>query len=661
MTTVAQVGVRGFGRIHLERIDRLVDLGRITLAATADPGGPPDGRDVPWYEDLGQLLPRHDVDIVSIATPIGTHAALSTAAMRAGAHVMLEKPPVASLTEFWRLLRTVKETGRAVQVGFQSLGSAGVARMRELLMDGTLGEVTAINARGAWVRDRAYYGRAAWAGKRTVRGERVADGVATNPLAHAIATALAIARTTGIDDLVTVTTEMYHAHDIEADDTSFVRIDLADGPPICAALTLCATEQVPPTVSLVGTRGTAEFSYTTDELTLTVDGTSTHEAFGRTDLLENLVDHLSTGQPLLVPLDETVGFTCVLEATQDRSAPRGITPHHVTWVGEDDGAHPVVAGIEHWLDEALRTQRGFAAAGAPWADAAAVETWYPRHSLAELALDGAVVAEYSDGSDIIPTSSPRPYLHPIRTLSGVRISESHPADHDWHCGLSFTMQDVNGVNFWGGRTYVRDRGYTWLGDQGAIRHARWIDRSPQHLEQELRWCGPIVDPLEHPIEPVELVETRRLDWWRDDERTWVLDADLHLASPTGQAVTLGGPGTNGRDVGYGGWQLRLRHCVDARVFGPGFTSADEVFGRTAPWVGWTATIDGRPVTVGMGHHDTEAEASDRWFVRQGGEWNGIGTALAWSEVVPVPLRRRYRLVVADGTLTADRLATLLRP
>lgn len=659
MTTVAQVGVRGFGRIHLERIDRLSGLGRVTLVATADPGGPPADRDLPWFAELDELLAAHPVDIVSLATPIGTHAPLASAAMRSGAHVMLEKPPVPSLDEFWRLLRTVKETGRSVQVGFQSLGSAGIPRLHALLLDGTLGEVTSINARGAWVRDRAYYARAAWAGRRVVDGVRVADGVVTNPLAHAIATALAVAGATGIDDLDTITTEMYHAHDIEADDTSFVRIDLAEGPPICAALTLCATEQVNPTITLVGARGTAEYSYTTDELVLTVDGRTTKETFARTDLLENLVDHLTSGTDLLVPLAESVGFTCVLEATQARPAPLALDPAHITWVGEADAAHPVVDRIEHWVDEALATQRGFLGAGAPWGHPDAVHTWRPRTDLGTLTIDGTTVANYADGSDIIPTSSPRPYLHPLRTLAGVRVSESHPADHDWHCGLSFTMQDVNGVNFWGGRTYVRDRGYTWLGDQGAITHTRWLDRSPTHLTQELRWAGPIVDPIEHPIEPVELVETRRLDWWRADAHTWVLDADLHLASPIGQAVTLGGPGTNGRDVGYGGWQLRLRHAEDVHVFGPGFDSAGEVFGKTAPWVARTGHVDGQLVTLVMAHLDEEGAASDRWFVRDGGEWDGIGTALAWSEVVAVPLRRRYRLVVADGALDADRVEGLV--
>ncbi len=658
-TTIAQVGVRGFGRVHLQRIDRLTELDRVRLVATADPGGPLDGSALPWYPTLAELLETHSPDITSIATPIGTHATLATQAMAAGSHVMLEKPPVASLTEFWQLLRAEKENRRVVQVGFQSLGSEGVARLRRLLTDGTLGTVTAIAVRGAWLRDRAYYARSPWAGRRSVDGRRVADGVVTNPLAHSIATALAVAGATRLDDITAITTELYHAHDIEADDTSFVRIELGDArPPICVALTLCASEQVPPTVTLVGERGRASYSYTTDELSLTLDGPTTHETYERTDLLENLVDHVTHGADLLAPLADTVGFMCVLEATQDRPAPRQIPAEHVDWQGEGDAAHPVVADIEHWLDRALEHGGGFAAAGAPWADASARHTWTHRTNLAELTIDGTVVAEYADGSDIMPLSSPRPYLHPIRTLAGVVVSETHPVDHDWHCGLSFTMQDVNGVNFWGGRTYVRDRGYTWLGDQGAITHVAWGDRDDQHLTQRLRWAGPIVEPVEGPIRPVELTEDRHLSWGRLAHDAWSLDVDITLTSPHGEAVTLGGPGTNGRDVGYGGWQLRLRPSEGVDVFGPDIDSAGAVFGRAAPWVGWRSTFDGAPVTLVMAHHDASAAESDRWFVRHG-EFDGIGTALAWSDTVPVPLRRRYRLVVADGHASALQVADWL--
>ena len=62
----------------------------------------------------------------------------------------------------------------------------------QVVAAGTLGEITGINARGSWLRDRAYYARAPWAGRRTLNGQRIADGVATNPLAHSIATALVV-------------------------------------------------------------------------------------------------------------------------------------------------------------------------------------------------------------------------------------------------------------------------------------------------------------------------------------------------------------------------------------------------------------------------------------------------------------------------------------
>lgn len=376
-TTIAQVGVRGFGLIHLERIDRLAALGRVELIATADPGGAGEGRDAPWYPSLTELLAHHAPDIVSIATPIGTHGTLAIEAMRAGCDVFLEKPPFASLAEFQQVMEVSEETGREVQIGFQSLGSAGVARLRDLIASGALGEINAINARGAWQRQRAYYARAPWAGRRTLDGRRVADGVVTNPLAHSVATALAVAGATDADALCRITTEMYHVHDIEADDTSFVRIELNDGPPVCAALTLVAPDQGTAMVTVVGTRGTASFEYTNDVLHLQVDGVTTHESFPRIDLLENFVDHLSGQAEALVPLGATVGFMAVLEATQDRADPVAIDPASVVWHGEGLAAFPVLRDVEYWLDQALAQQNGFAAAGAPWGDPAAVSVWRP--------------------------------------------------------------------------------------------------------------------------------------------------------------------------------------------------------------------------------------------------------------------------------------------
>lgn len=658
--TVAQVGARGFGRVHLERIERLSLAGRVQLVGIADPAGPSDLA-CPSFASLDDLLAAlpSPPDIVSIATPISTHLDLAMTAMSAGSHVFLEKPPVASLEEFWTLLRHQKETGRAIQIGFQSLGSAGVARLAGLVADGALGSDATVGARGVWVRDLAYFGRAAWAGRRTLDGRRIADGVVTNPLAHSLATAFAIAGIRDVDDIEAIETELYHAHAIEADDTSFVRVRRAAGAPVCAALTLCGPEQSPPEVVVQGSRGVARFSYSEDFLDLELDGHRTREVFERTCLLENLVDHLTSGAELLVSLASTVAFMCVLEATQDRPEPAAIPPSAVAWVGEGAEAHPVVEGVVTAIDEALRTGRGFAEQGLAWADAAARSTWRPRRVLATLAVEGCTVAEYADGSDMMPLSSPRPYLHPLRTRAGVRVSDAHPADHDWHCGLSLTMQDVNRVNFWGGRTFGRDGGYQWRRDQGVISHITFAEEAPGRLAETLVWRGPAIADADPDIDHIEVRETRALAWAGLGEHAWFLDAEFHLDAVAPASITLGGPGTNGRaDAGYGGYQLRLRRNRALRIWGPDAEGSEALFGRTAPWVAWTGDFGDGIATIVMAHLD-EASACDRWFVREG-EWQGIGTAIAWDAPAALPLVRRHRLILADGVLDTAAVELLVR-
>lgn len=373
---VAQVGARGFGLIHLARVDRLAGLGRCELVAIADPAGPVPGRDVAWYPSLAELLAAHEVDVVQLATPIGTHLALATEALAAGADVMLEKPPVASLADYYDLVAARDRAGRAVQIGFQSLASDAIARMAEIAAT-ELGELRQVRAYGAWLRTVAYFQRSPWAGKRRLNGARVSDGVGTNALAHAIATACAIVSLTDIADVERVETELYHAHPTQSDDTSWYRIVRRSGVPITAALTLVAPDQTDPTVTLVGANGRAELSYTTDEITVTVDGEVRHEQVGRTDLLENLIDHRQHGTSLLVPLERTLGYMAVLEATQDRSDPAQIDEQFLDWQGEGGDAHPVVEDVKAWMVAALDAGTGYGEVGAPWAKPEARATWAP--------------------------------------------------------------------------------------------------------------------------------------------------------------------------------------------------------------------------------------------------------------------------------------------
>ncbi|WP_432942679.1 Gfo/Idh/MocA family protein [Kribbella sp. CA-253562] len=398
---VAVAGVHGHGTWHVRHCTDLHAAGRIHLAAVADPqlaapgaasgsGGasastsPPapgaagGGRvtrveDLPAgtqvFADLERLLSSTEVDVVVISTPIHTHVPLAELALRAGADVLLEKPPAASLEEFERLQRVVEETGRACQVGFQVHGSKAARTMAEWVRDGRLGEIRGIGAVGTWIRNQEYWQRARWSGKRSLDGVPVVDGAVTNPFAHASATALLVDGSGTAEQVTIVETELYRANPIEADDTSTIRISTTRGTTIVAALTLCAEPPGgDPQIIVHGSRGRAVLTYPTDHLELTVDGVTTSASYERDDLLLNLIEHREDpAVELLAPLEQLGGFTKVLEAVRLSPPPREIDPALISWHGEGPERHPVVHDVNKWAGQAAESLALFSELGAPWA------------------------------------------------------------------------------------------------------------------------------------------------------------------------------------------------------------------------------------------------------------------------------------------------------
>jgi predicted dehydrogenase len=369
----------GYGLVHRRNLARLAAAGRTRLVAVADPAGRPDDLDpdVGWYPGLGELLAAESCDVVIVATPIHTHADLAEQAMLAGAHVYLEKPPVASLAQFRRLLELAEQTGRACQAGFQALGSLALPRIEELVAEGAIGEPTMITGIGVWSRTRAYFDRAAWSGRRRLGDRVVSDGVATNALAHAVAQALRVAGVRDLGAVDSVQTELYRANlDNESDDTSWIRVEAPGTLPVSCALTLCGPgNDQPPVTGVIGSSGRIELQYTQDLLTVDRGNGQQTEPYGRIDLLENLLDHLADGTELISPLTQSGAYMAVLEAIQ-ATDPLPLTDG-VTIEGSGSSAHPVIEDIDHLARQAAESGDGFAGAGAPWASTDARRTWTP--------------------------------------------------------------------------------------------------------------------------------------------------------------------------------------------------------------------------------------------------------------------------------------------
>jgi predicted dehydrogenase len=369
---VGIAGIHGHGAGHVATALDLERSGRIRLVAVADPRPPEGGLDgVAAYDDTERMLRDEALDVVVLSTPMHTHLPLAHAALHAGAHVLLEKPPTPTLADFERLVAASAETGRAVQIGFQSLGSSAIGAVRDLIDEGAIGDVVGSGALGTWPRTEQYWRRAPWAGRRTLDGAPVVDGAVTNPLAHAMATALAVAGATTTADVSDVELDLYRANEIEADDTSSLIVSLAAGGRLAAALSVTASRRSEPCVVVRGTRGRIVLWYTLDLVQVFRHGSElpATTAHSRTGLLANLVDHVQHGVPLLVPATATGAFMRVLEAVRTGEGARQIDARFFDRVHDDDGEggdRRVVRDLEAWSERVVLEGRTFRELGAPW-------------------------------------------------------------------------------------------------------------------------------------------------------------------------------------------------------------------------------------------------------------------------------------------------------
>ena len=111
------------------------------------------------------LLARDDLDIIDICLPPVLHFDAVARALRAGRHVICEKPLVGSLAEVDALAALVRQCGRTLMPIFQARFGNGLARARHLMATGAAGRVFLATAETHWSRGAGYYA-VPWRGKR---------------------------------------------------------------------------------------------------------------------------------------------------------------------------------------------------------------------------------------------------------------------------------------------------------------------------------------------------------------------------------------------------------------------------------------------------------------------------------------------------------------
>ncbi|MFT4136397.1 PmoA family protein [Microbacterium sp.] len=269
----------------------------------------------------------------------------------------------------------------------------------------------------------------------------------------------------------------------------------------------------------------------------------------------------------------------------------------------------------------------------------------------------------------VPTTpqveAPKPYLEPIRTRAGRRVTLFRPWDHVWHAGIAWSLPVVDDENFWGGPTYLRDRGYVQLPNDGAQVHRAVVDAGVQEgvarFEHALEWITAGGRRL--------FEERRSLGIRLLDEASWALVFQTAMTNATDAPISIGSPTTRGRDnAGYGGLFWRgPRSFTDGRLVTlDGGGSGSAVRGQRHEWVGFVGRHDVVDATslVLMVDDARNPRHPPQWFARSE-EFACLNPAPFFSaELAVAPgetVRFRYAVGIADaGIDAAGGLADTLR-
>lgn len=244
----------------------------------------------------------------------------------------------------------------------------------------------------------------------------------------------------------------------------------------------------------------------------------------------------------------------------------------------------------------------------------------------------------------------KPYAAQLFSPKGVNVLRDSPADHKHHHGLMFAVA-VDGVDFWSENEKCGKQKHV-EGEEPRIGTAHGIECA-QGMQQ-LEWIGP--------GDKLLLREQRTLVVCPiKDAGANVVGWQSKLEPPAGKdSVTLSGSN-------YFGLGMRFVQSMDK---GGKFVNADGKTGvagtneARSAWCAYSATADGKPVTVAMFALPTNPRHPATWFTMDQGFAYVAATLNLSKEPLKVeagkPLLLRYAVAVWDGEVDKAKIDALYR-
>lgn len=202
------------------------------------------------YRSMSDMYRRDDIDAVIVCTPSGQHAGHGVAALRAGKHVVIEKPIDVSLDAADQLRAARDEGGRQLAVISQHRFDTASSIVHDAVSGGRFGRLTSGICQVSWWRSQPYYDSGEWRGTWRFDG----GGALMNQSIHTID--LMLWMLGEVDEVYAYTDLLAHER-MEVEDTAVAAVRFASGAVGTILGTTAAYPGLTTRLHIHGSRGSA--------------------------------------------------------------------------------------------------------------------------------------------------------------------------------------------------------------------------------------------------------------------------------------------------------------------------------------------------------------------------------------------------------------------
>lgn len=123
-----------------------------------------DDKSIKRYTDYKQMIEENEIELISIATESGKHAAIALDAIDAGVSVIIEKPMAMNIADAEEIINRAAEKNVKVSACHQNRFNVAIQEVRKAVEGERFGKLSHASINVRWNRNKGYYDQAPWRG-----------------------------------------------------------------------------------------------------------------------------------------------------------------------------------------------------------------------------------------------------------------------------------------------------------------------------------------------------------------------------------------------------------------------------------------------------------------------------------------------------------------